>query len=328
MFSHHSILEILATTMLIYDYGKKFTLSEDEDIETFTNKLDPLMLQNMSSERIDILRKIRTYSPKGKVMMFIDDPITDLQVGITKSDAKKRLIVVFRGTESRSDWMYDFRICKRNLIEFGHGISVHSGFYKQLYDNDNCEKIISKLEEILSDAEYKDYEIYCTGHSLGGALCTLFGYILSHRIKNKVRVISFASPRVGNYQFKTYFEAKENLYHYRITNNRDIVTATPMIGYHHVGQNIHLSPLNCEFCEKYNRYWKFSLLRCWSILDHSIDLYYHRLVQHKWYSPEDPHAGMTEDEVILEVEKFTEDLINNVIELQDEYDASGEIVNI
>ena len=57
-----------------------------------------------------------------------------------------------------------------------------------------------------------------------------------------------------------------------------------MVGYKHTGLNIHLTPTTCALCEtsEYNPYWKFSLFRCWSISDHSIDLYYRRLKENSW----------------------------------------------
>ena len=43
----------------------------------------------------------------GKIVEFINDPETDLQAAITLSETKKTITVVFRGSESRSDWFYD-----------------------------------------------------------------------------------------------------------------------------------------------------------------------------------------------------------------------------
>ena len=288
MIKKNQILEVLATTMLVYDYGKKFTLDEDENIETFTGGMSEEILKSLSEARREVLMNIKNYAPNGRVMDFIDDPDTDLQVGITKSDKQKRIIVVFRGTESMTDWGYDFRIFKKNIFSIRNpsskNISIHSGFHRQLFTNDNYRKIVQTLQKILSYEEYKDYEIFSTGHSLGGALCTIFGYFLSKEIDNMVNIISFASPRVGNFGFKQDFDNQKNLIHYRVTNNRDIITATPMIGYKHTGINIHVSENNCALCERYNynSYWKFSLFRCWSVSDHNIDLYYRRIKKNIW----------------------------------------------
>ena len=138
MIQKHQILEVLATTMLVYDYGKKFTLDEDENIETFTGGMSEETLSSLSEARREVLMNIKNYSPNGRVMEFIDDPDTDLQVGITKSDKQKRIIIVFRGTESMTDWGYDFRIFKKNILSVRNptttNVSIHNGFHRQLFD--------------------------------------------------------------------------------------------------------------------------------------------------------------------------------------------------
>lgn len=324
MIPQSTILEVLATTMLVYDYGKKFSVDEDETIETFVNNVDEEFLNSLSPDRREVLTNMPTYAPKGKVMMFVDDPLSDLQVGITKSDAKKRFMVVFRGTESRTDWFHDFMICKHNISDMIGTTSlpensVHSGFHRQLFQNNNFYNVKDRLVDLLNMEEYADYDVYCTGHSLGGALCTLFGYFLSKKIDKTVNIVSFASPRVGNASFKRDFDAQVNLRHYRVTNNRDVVTATPMIGYKHTGLNIHLTPTTFEIFDKhdYNPYWMFSLWRCWSVSDHSIDLYYRRLKNCSWKTDDECEEEDVVDFHGIEVkmvDEIAEHLVNDAIE--------------
>ena len=38
MIQHNTVKDLLGLTMLVYDYSKKFTLNEDETIESFVNK--------------------------------------------------------------------------------------------------------------------------------------------------------------------------------------------------------------------------------------------------------------------------------------------------
>jgi len=282
MIAHSIVQELIATTMLVYNYGKLFEMNEDDNVETFLNNIDPKVIENMSPERQEVIKNIPNYAPNGKVMEFIDDTLTDFQAGITKSDSKKRFVVVFRGTESNTDWLYDFLICKHNYKD---NIRVHSGFHRQLFSNSNYFKLTSCLINLLAQDEYKDYSVYITGHSLGGALATMYGYFLSKELcNNDVTVVSFASPRVGNEDFKQDFDNQKNLKCYRVTNNRDIVTATPMMYYKHVGINIHLTNNNYQIFNNYdyNLNYMFSLWRCWSVGDHSIDLYYNRLKKHIW----------------------------------------------
>ena len=54
------------------------------------------------------------------------------------------------------------------------------------------------------------FQIYCTGHSLGGALATLAAYDISRAMEwvnrpTKVICYTFGAPRLGNYAFaETY----------------------------------------------------------------------------------------------------------------------------
>ena len=281
--SHHTMLDLLRVTLLVYNYGKHFTVKNmDETIEEFVselkeeNKLDKL---NLDSVKKNVLIEISENVPTGKLHKFINDPYTDIQVGIAVSEGKKRITVVFRGSESLSDWYYDLMVFKHKLKE---NIYVHSGFYKQLTSNSVYDELVENIKTILK--EHPDFDIYVTGHSLGGALSTLFGYMLANSIENNVNVVSFASPRVGNYEWKKSFEETKNLIHYRITNKRDIVTAFPMYKYYHVGTNIQLSD------EKYKIYkdssekkwYAETFFTCWSASEHNCELYYTRMNDNKW----------------------------------------------
>ena len=280
MITHEELMEIISLPMLVYDYAKTFKLDKNQTIEGFLGSVkkgdEDLELTEVRKE---VLMNILSYAPQGEVVEFINDKDTDLQVAITKSEKKKRITVVFRGSESKSDWYYDLQIRKMNLHD---NVYVHRGFYRQLHINDNYEKIRDCVKKLLN--ENKEYEIFITGHSLGAALSTLFGYELSREIDDNIIVISFASPRVGNYDWRKAFDDKNNLVHYRVTNNRDVVTAAPMIMYNHVGINIHLEPSSYEIFENYsyNTWWKYSLFNCWSVNDHNIDLYYKNLKNNPW----------------------------------------------
>ena len=130
----------------------------------------------------------------------------------------------------------------------------------------------TRIETILVDIKvllhkYPGSRIYCTGHSLGGALCTLFGFYAAADDEiaafGPVTIYSVASPYVGNMKFRLAFqelERKKRLRHLRIANAEDMVTllpfAVPKIGalspivglsqgagnlYKHVGMRLLLS---------------------------------------------------------------------------------------
>ena len=288
--NHQEVVDLLKLTMLIYNYGKDFSMKSGQDIEHFIGSLkkeeNSNLLDNVNDLRKEVLFSIAESSPHGEILGFVSTAETDLQCAVTVSHAKKRINVIFRGSESKSDWYYDLKIFKHKLEEKfqddENNVYVHLGFYQQLMNNGSYDKILKLVKEGL--AEHSDYELYISGHSLGGALCTLFGYLLSCELLNKVTVVSFASPRVGNEEWKKVFDNKENLVHFRVTNNRDIVTAAPMWGYKHTGHNIRLFDDSYLYYPDYtyNGWWEFSLFNCWSVGDHDCDLYYTRLVKNNW----------------------------------------------
>lgn len=282
MIPHNLAVELLRVTMLVYDYGAKYEVDTDETIETFVGRLQTsgdINSLGVSDLQKNILEDTAVQAPSGKVCKFISNPKTDLQVGITLSEHNKRICVVFRGSESRSDWYYDLSILKCRLRD---NICVHSGFYKQLFDGGVYQDIVAQVKKLIT--EYPDFDIYTTGHSLGAALATLCGFQLAHEFENNVTVVSFASPRVGDLQWKRSFATKSNLHHYRVATKRDIVTAFPYFGYHHVGENIRLSDTAVKvFLSGTARGWyDETILSCWSASEHMCDVYYHRLVQNSW----------------------------------------------
>lgn len=176
-----------------------------------------------------------------------------IQLAAFASKARNRIYVVFRGSEDALDWITDFSVLQVNLDDEdddGQMSEVHSGFFNALHGTINGNKV-SVLEDIFAtiqalQAQLKpNAEIVCTGHSLGAALCTLFGYFAAKKFPSaKVRIISFASPRVGNDEFVESFARLEskNLSHHRVVNKTDVVTATPSIDFKHAGkQVIHLT---------------------------------------------------------------------------------------
>ena len=281
MIQHNTVVDLLRITILIYNYGADIKESSDT-IETFVNKLaDPAISEtiNINETRKQILGDIAKQIPTGKVCNFINDKETDIQCGITINDVDKRICVVFRGSESLSDWYYDLYVIKKQIKD---DVWVHGGFYKQLHDNDVYKNIVQHIKTQLET--HPDYTIYITGHSLGAALATLFGYLLSDEIENNITVVSFASPRVGNSAWKKSFEEKSNLTHYRITNCRDVITAFPLYNYKHVGKNIRLFEDNHSIFMDYNddSFYDYTILRCWSANDHNSELYYKHLLVNKW----------------------------------------------
>jgi predicted lipase len=279
MIAHKDVYALAQLTMLVYEYGVSIIPENITPIETFVSELIEGKREKLKNQlRMDVIMDLAKNSPNGRVHKFFSNEKTDLQVGITISDTNKRICVVFRGSESKSDWYYDLSLFKVKLHD---DVYVHGGFHKQLHNENMYESVNNELINVLAD--YPEYEVYVTGHSLGGALSTLYGYELSKTIRNNITVVSFASPRVGNTPFRREFDSRPNLTHYRITHNRDMVTAAPNVNYYHVGVAIALKESKFDVYYTYDYSWyKYSLFRCWSSGDHSMDLYYKCLLKNMW----------------------------------------------
>jgi hypothetical protein len=194
---------------------------------------------------------------------------SELTYGITINHGRNRIVVIFRGFPARNeDWITNVLVKATDLELPSPTAETHTNYgkvredlYAYLYHETKRGKdgrIISKAEEIMGKLHglfqtYPKYTLRVTGHSLGGALSTLFAFraAMDGRIPNKpVMNVSFASPFVGDHQFQHEFQALERkgwIRHLRISNEDDVVPLippatldlVPML-YKHVGLHVRL----------------------------------------------------------------------------------------
>lgn len=215
---------------LVYGYMKKWKINnKSEFVNYFThNTVEPL-----SKNDDKLLCELTEKYPRGKVLKYYTNKL-DLQCVIGENPRKKRYDIVFRGTDSFYDCFWDLYICKKELH---HGVSVHRGFYNQLFSDNVYNEIQEYLHELLN--ENPDWSVYICGHSAAGADSIIASYLLSKEFPNTVfNVFAFASPKVGNKKFKEAYNSNPNLNLLRICYNRDIITAFPTFFYYHVGNNL------------------------------------------------------------------------------------------
>jgi predicted lipase len=203
------------------------------------------------------------FSSEGKIGLK-----SELTYGITVHHKLQRVAVVFRGSTALNDWLINVKVDDTDFdlpgphaktrTNYGR---VHEGFYKYLFDDtkpgrdgrtiSKAEEIMSKLRELFNT--YPDYKLWVTGHSLGGALSTMFAFraATDSGVRNKpVMNVSFASPFVGDHVFRDKFQDLEKtgmIRHLRITNEDDVVPLVPFSTldfppklYKHVGMNVRL----------------------------------------------------------------------------------------
>lgn len=204
----------------------------------------------------------------------IDNPDTDTQASIWADMTKRELILSFRGTEQVKfkDILTDINLIQVPFDDSNptlKDIKLHSGFLKAYQSvQPALLQILQALLKYKTDAENNGtpWNIYITGHSLGGALATitafdigrinsrLFGTndavlryyddkeFLSTLAEAKITMYTFGAPRVGDKNFRDLFNSLipstfrycqpychfiEIKYIYRIVNNQDIVARIP-----------------------------------------------------------------------------------------------------
>lgn len=111
----------------------------------------------------------------------------------------KEVVVVMAGTGNDHDWYRNAQI-----VSVPHwlcrGCLVHRGFMRIAQDMGSVRNVIKSLL-----AQFPDYKLVFTGHSLGGAVVQLFALDFVELHQN-VLVVTFASPRVGNAKFAEHMD--------------------------------------------------------------------------------------------------------------------------
>lgn len=168
------------------------------------------------------------------------------------------LVVSFRGTEGASDydsWMTNLNYNEEEISTCVNDqkVKVHLGF-KNAYDTVR-ELVLNRVIENINSFN----NIIVTGHSKGGALAHLayldIGcYFLDRRKKESVNLITFGSPKVGNFKFKSSMNQLGDYMNgiiARYVNGNDIVPTVPPEPFKHCGTLIFVETNN-KLAKKYD----------------------------------------------------------------------------
>ena len=114
------------------------------------------------------------------------------------------IIVAFRGTipptsiDSIPDWLEDF-FTEPSTCGTLPG-KVHSGFCHDI------QSIISPVSAAVRAIDPLQNRVFVTGHSKGGALASLGAYLLTQASIPVQQVVTFASPKTGDPDFRTGYQ--------------------------------------------------------------------------------------------------------------------------
>lgn len=233
--------------------------SDHGELKSRLNALKDLQKQQKVSPSNTVGRMLRGSwkSAPAALTHFHDE--TSMCYGIAVNHVRRRITVVFRGSVTFEDFITDAKkshtkvkntvaaLRKVHHSQTPQSIRVHSGFFHYMFMRDEAnmvrfDHIMMEVKSLLK--QYPGYNIYATGHSLGGALATLFGFYAAqddHIVKEigksggqiePVVVVSVASPRVGDNDFRAAFQTLESmgrLQHLRMSNKEDMVTLLPFV---------------------------------------------------------------------------------------------------
>ena len=124
----------------------------------------------------------------------------------------------------------DLEIFKADSVT---GSKIHQGFKEEV------DKIYDQVEKRL--AKYsKGRKIWCTGHSLGGAMATILSQRLEFTGGHDIDTLyTYGSPRAGGPQFRSWCD--RHLNHQRFVNNNDVVPCVPSwFRWRHTGECLYI----------------------------------------------------------------------------------------
>ncbi len=160
---------------------------------------------------------------------------------------KREVVVVFRGSHTVRDWLFNLCCFQYKVIFPSTEYWVHWGIAKLLKqrckqaNNNNEQALDQTLINLLKPLVEQGKKITFIGHSTGGAMAVLFADQFERQFPKKTkRVVTFGQPSLGGKSFaKQYLLARKT---YRICCDIDMVTFLPPlpIVYFHVGKMLWL----------------------------------------------------------------------------------------
>lgn len=170
-------------------------------------------------------------------LIGVFDPISKAssQVVVVIDKEDEEILIGFRGTiNGIKQWASDLDVVYTKWYN-GNG-KVHSGFYDRF--NEIKTPAITFLKK--AREELPDGDIIISGHSMGGAVATLFASYLKELNIHPRFVYTYGSPRVGDKTFAKYVDKQFGERLVRVMNDWDMITDLPPLafGYRHVGKLI------------------------------------------------------------------------------------------
>jgi len=142
----------------IYDRASK-------TIESFPGKLEEKKADHLWSDDLKEIDFALVNEHEGKMCTY----------AIVYSESANAVYLIFRGTSNVADGIIDISAIPDTV----NGVKLHSGFYVSI--KSVVDDIFDKLSKFC-ETSTKTYDFFITGHSLGGGLSQIFGYMWKENV--------------------------------------------------------------------------------------------------------------------------------------------------
>ncbi|OIV95898.1 hypothetical protein TanjilG_27002 [Lupinus angustifolius] len=185
---------------------------------------------------------------------------------------RREIVIAWRGTIQSLEWVNDLQfvllpapqVFKSTSLVTGlvTDPKVHQGWYNiytsasarsQFNQTSVREQVTSEVQRLVQLYKNEEISITVTGHSLGGAVATLNAVDIVANGFNKGAPVSafvFASPGVGDINFKRVVSGYKDLRIFRVENTLDIVPKYPPLGYFNVGEGLIINTQKSQYLKK------------------------------------------------------------------------------
>ena len=219
-----------------YNDGNGFSFSQiNSIIELNSEELQNVFEDSFSRQVVANIRTIMaTFPDNGKDIYLTFHRSIQQKVAcvysVVKDTISKRVMVSFRGSVTKVDWQtnLDARVVgmrtPKKVVpniknkKYQTEVLVHRGFYDYLFDNeeiDGLQRYDKVCQDIRGTIRGEDgYAVYITGHSLGGALATMFSCKLAgggssyDDIPRPITCVTWAAPFSGTEGYRIVIEVR------------------------------------------------------------------------------------------------------------------------
>uniref|UniRef100_A0A8R1HHC4 Lipase_3 domain-containing protein n=1 Tax=Caenorhabditis japonica TaxID=281687 RepID=A0A8R1HHC4_CAEJA len=217
-----------------------FIILLNSGVESVFNELDGVYNDTEVRYLFEMLAAVHSKMPDGCINSSYPNPATrpvlierfDVRCDVLNSKCtfgifeipnENRLVVAIRGTQSMSQFFFEFISFFIPDTSF-HGLG-EINFYFWL----THQVVWDKVSRILTDKKFINHDVIFIGHSLGASLTALSAFeavISGVRNSSQVKVISLAEPRTGNLVFAKNYNSRMK-YSFRVLNGIDVLAHLP-----------------------------------------------------------------------------------------------------